>query len=141
MPSEPKVPSFTSVTRDPETGKVTVRQSSEPTLAQMRAWLERKRLPVGPPDVDLGYSIVTAHNAILDAILAALGEQGDPVAWAWHVEQDGKVVGSEHVIRDPSDGRKMLDYAQATLWQNTRIVVEPLYRAAAPRPTETKETT
>ena len=56
----------------------------EPTLAQMRAWLEKQKLSCNAEYLALNFENParesehrTAHNAMLDAILAALGETGD----------------------------------------------------------------
>ena len=94
-----------------------------PTRAQMVEWLERQKLRFSGPMDSAVHRAYDAHNAMLDAILAALGEpSGEPVAW--HVENGG----SDHVVFTEEERDKFL---RTWGWN----LVRPLY-AAAPRPTE-----
>lgn len=83
---------------------------TEPTRAQMRAWLERNRYH-GSPEM----ASVAAHNAMLDAITAALGE---PVAWG--VRIDGAVY-PVHVALRESVAREAASHYRSP------VTVIPLY--------------
>ena len=101
-----------------------------PTLAQMRAWLERQR-----HQHLAGVSASTvAHNvAMLDAILAALGETGEPVAFV-PMDSDGERYWAQtrHTKADA-----MRAMSKVSGYDGFEFVLVPLI-AAAPRPTEDK---
>ena len=95
----------------------------DPTLAQMRAWLEEENV----------LSANGRRTAMLDAILAALGETGEPVAFV-PMDSDGERYWAQTRHTKADAVRAM---SKVSGYDGFEFVLVPLY-AAAPRPTEEK---